>query len=169
MKPRKHCGDWFQSRVAENSGDRPIRLHPSPAGIGGRDSRCEKVRASRCGKGRPESVLSGTQAIKNTSTGLAGGCHLTGIALCSSLTRPTRKYDVTCLGITPSLFLFFSPYRFYRKFPIVNPAHFLLYYTLSFIPVTKNPCCSRLCSWQTAQLLLQGFLLTAIGFLEPRV
>ena len=26
-----------------------------------------------------------TQEQKNTSTGLAGGCHLTGIALCSSL------------------------------------------------------------------------------------
>ena len=31
---------------------------------------------------------------KNTSTGVAGGCHFTGIALCSSLTRQTRKYDL---------------------------------------------------------------------------
>ena len=31
---------------------------------------------------------------KNTSTGLAGGCHFTGIALCSSRTRRTRKYDL---------------------------------------------------------------------------
>ena len=33
-------------------------------------------------------------SMKNTSTGLAGGCHFTGIALCSSLTRQTRKYDL---------------------------------------------------------------------------
>ena len=31
---------------------------------------------------------------KNTSTSLAGGCHFTGIALFSSLTRQTRKYDL---------------------------------------------------------------------------
>ena len=58
---------WYQSRVAENSGDRSIRLHPSPAGIGGCHSRCEEVHAAGCGEGRPESVLSGTQAIKNGS------------------------------------------------------------------------------------------------------
>ena len=65
--PGSSAGDWCQSRVAENSGDRPVRLHPSPAGIGGRDSRCEENRSAGCGKGRPESVLSGTQAIKNGS------------------------------------------------------------------------------------------------------
>ena len=36
------------------------RLHPSPAGSGGRDSRRQESRAAGCGKGRPESVLSGT-------------------------------------------------------------------------------------------------------------
>ena len=32
-----------QGRVAENSGDRPVRLHPSPAGIGGCDSGLKKT------------------------------------------------------------------------------------------------------------------------------
>ena len=39
-------------------------IDPSPAGIGGRDSRCEENRSAGRGEGRPESVLSGAQAIK---------------------------------------------------------------------------------------------------------
>lgn len=65
--PGSSAGDWCQSRVAENTGDRSIRLHPPSNGSGGYDSRCQENRASGCGEGRPESVLSGTQAIKNRS------------------------------------------------------------------------------------------------------
>ena len=32
--------------------------------------------------------------LQNTSIGVAGGCHVTGIALCSSHTRKSRKYDL---------------------------------------------------------------------------
>ena len=43
------------------------RLLALEGAIGGRDSGCEKVRAFGRGEGRSESVLSGTQAIKNGS------------------------------------------------------------------------------------------------------
>ena len=59
------CSSLSTKKSAENSGDRPVRLHPSPAGSGRCDSRREENRSAECGKGRSESVLSGTQAIKN--------------------------------------------------------------------------------------------------------
>ena len=67
LKPRKLCCKLAPRPRGENSGDWPVRLHPSPAGIGGRDSGCEKVRAFGRSEDRPESILSGTQAIKNGS------------------------------------------------------------------------------------------------------
>lgn len=66
-----------------------------------------------------------------------------------------------CILLFLSQVLLFLSQVFYCK-----PAQFLLFDTLSFIPVAKNPCCSRLCSWQTVQSLLQGFLLTATVFLN---
>ena len=50
--------------------------------------------------------------IKNTSTGQADGCHLTGIALCSSRTRRTCKYDVSCAKtLSTGYFQFTITYR----------------------------------------------------------
>ena len=63
--------------MAENSGDRSIRLHPSPSGFGGRDSRREENQTAGRGEGRPESVLSGAQAIKKEPQKAIPICALT--------------------------------------------------------------------------------------------
>ena len=70
---------------------------------------------------------------KNTTTGEAGGCHLTGIALCSSRTRRTCKYDVTCVKTLSTgysdlhslsdhcRFLLLTSYTFWYNFIVIHP------------------------------------------------
>ena len=42
----------------------------------------------------PQVVKKRQKDISDISTDVAGGCHVTGIALCSSHTRKSRKYDL---------------------------------------------------------------------------